>query len=321
MGAYLLRVKTLARIRFPQYAWGVLVYMLFVVVWGAVVRASGSGDGCGKHWPFCGGHLIPAFQRLATLVEFSHRVSTGLILPLIGLLVVWAYRVFPRFHPVRLGVNLSLLFTLTEAAFGAILVLFGLVAGNESAARVVMMSLHLVNTFVLLMCLALTAWWSGGRPRFSFRHSGTLGLALGIGLIATLFLAVTGAITALSDTLYPANNLYAALQQDLNPGAHLIIRLRLLHPPIAIAVGIYSLFVARAAVRLRPTVDTQRFARYVVILFGINIAVGFLNVVTLTPIGMQLLHLLLADLLWIVMVLLSASTLAQRFYPSEDFDR
>ena len=316
-----MRSSPVVKFRFPQYAWGVLVYMLFVVVWGAVVRASGSGDGCGKHWPFCGGHLIPAFQRLATLVEFSHRVSTGLILPLIGLLVVWAYRAFPRSHPVRLGVHLSLLFTLTEAAFGAILVLFGLVAGNESVARVVMMSLHLVNTFVLLMCLALTAWWSGGKEPFSFYKSGTLGIALGIGLIATLFLAVTGAITALSDTLYPANNLYTALQQDLNPGAHLIIRLRLLHPPVAIAVGLYSVWLARYAVWFRMNPDTRRFARYVVILFGINLAAGFVNVVTLTPIGMQLLHLLLADLLWIAMVLLSAAALAQRFYPSEDFDR
>lgn len=316
-----MRVKAFAKIRFPQYAWGVLVYMLFVVVWGAVVRASGSGDGCGKHWPFCGGQLIPVFQRLATLVEFSHRISTGLILPLIGLLVAWAWRAFPRFHPVRQGVMLCLLFTLTEAAFGAILVKFGLVAGNQSIARVVMMSLHLVNTFVLLMCLALTAWWSGGMPRFTFRNSGTLGLALGAGLAATLFLAVTGAITALIDTLYPASSLYAALQQDLNPGVHVLIRLRLLHPFIAVAVGIYSVLIARYAVRVRPTYDTRRFARMVVVLFGINIVAGCFNVVTLTPIGMQLLHLLLADLLWIALVLLTASTLAQRYYPSEDFDR
>ena len=300
----------LSKTRFPQYAWGVLAYMLFVVVWGAVVRASGSGDGCGKHWPFCGGQLIPAFQRLATLIEFSHRASTGLMIQLILILFVWAYLAFPRSHPVRLGAGLSVLFMLTEGAFGAMLVIFKLVADNASPARVVMMSLHLVNTFVLLMCLALTAWWSGGGRRFTFKGSGTLGLLLGSGLIATLFLAVTGAITALSDTLYPAHNLIAALQQDFNPGAHLLIRLRLLHPPVAIAVGIYSVLVARYAVRIHPTYDTQRFARYIVLLFGISFAAGLVNVVTLTPIGMQLLHLLLADLLWITMVLLMASALA-----------
>ncbi len=318
----LLRVS---KTTYTRYAWGVLIYMLFVVVWGAVVRASGSGDGCGKHWPLCGGQLIPTFQRIATLIEFSHRMSTGLAGPLVLLLVVGAYRLYPRKHTVRMGVNLALLFTIVEAALGAVLVKFGLVAGNESVARAVAISLHLLNTFLLIMALTLTAWWSGGAPAFSFRKQGTLGLILGAGLALTLFLAVSGALTAMIDTLHPTTSLQQAWQQDFggqNAGPLAwFIRLRLLHPAIAISVGIYTIAAARFVAMKRPNYETQRIAYYVTLLFCIELAAGFTNVLLLTRIGMQLLHLLIADLLWIAFVLLAASALARKGQTGEDIDR
>ena len=170
------------KVRFPQFAWGVLVYMLFVILWGAVVRASGSGDGCGKHWPICGDNLVPVFARLATVIEYSHRVSTGLMLPLIGGLCFWAFRAFPRRHPARCGALAAMFFTLTEAAFGAILVKFGLVTDepipcprrDDVAAPV---------QYAAAACrAALTAWWSArNSPVSRFGVKGVLGLALGVG--------------------------------------------------------------------------------------------------------------------------------------------
>jgi heme A synthase len=321
-----MRPFSFSKIRFPQFAWGVLIYMLGVILWGAVVRASGSGDGCGKHWPICGDHLVPVFARLATVIEYSHRVSTGLMLPLIGGLCFWAFRAFPRRHPARSGAFAAVFFTLTEAAFGAVLVKFGLVTGNQSVARVVMMSLHLLNTLMLLAALTLAAWWSAGTPVFTFRRQGVLGVALGAALGGALFVAASGAIAALADTLYPVASLRAALHQDLNPGIHYLIRLRLLHPIISITVAVYALLLSRHVARLRPSFDTQRFARYISILFVVEISAGFINVLLLAPMWMQLLHLLLADLLWITLVLLTASALAKQ-YPSgekfsgENFDR
>ena len=307
------REAIMRRTRFTQYAWGVLVYNLFVVLWGAVVRASGSGDGCGKHWPLCGGNLAPVFQRVATMIEYSHRLSSGLVVPLVVILFIWGYKAYPKGHPVRLGVALAVLLTIIEAALGAGLVLLGLVGTNQSPARFFMMSWHLINTLLLLMSISLTAWWSAsGRP-ISFRGQGNIALLLGVGLCAALFLAVSGSITALIDTLYPSTNLWAALRQDMAPTTHYMIRLRLLHPIIAISVGIFTALMASYVARTRPSSETKRFARNVIAIFWIDVAAGFLNVWLLAPVGMQLLHLLLTDLLWINLVLLTAAALPKGF--------
>jgi len=315
MKRFLGRLKVHIPFRFAQFAWGVLVYMLFVILWGAVVRASGSGDGCGKHWPFCGDHLVPAFQRLATLVEYSHRVSTGLMIPLIGALGIWAYSSFGKGHLARKAAAFAVLLTITEGAFGALLVLRGLVTVNDSPERVVIMAVHLLNTLLLLMSLALTAWWGEGAPPIQIAQRGEyrrMATGLGIGLLAALLVAASGAIAALADTLYPVHSLAAALDQDLHPGGRYLIQLRLLHPIISTATGIYSVMLARYVVAIRPTLDTRRFARYLVALVAIEIVAGVTNLALLAPMGMQLLHLLLADLLWITLVLLTVSALAKK---------
>ena len=148
--------------RFAAYAWCVLAFNILVVLWGAYVRASGSGAGCGSHWPLCNGEVVPRSPALATIIEFTHRVTSGLALALVAGLVAWAFRAFPRRHPARLGAVLSLAFILSEALIGAGLVLFEHVAKNASTARAWSLSAHLVNTLTLLACLALTAWWASG---------------------------------------------------------------------------------------------------------------------------------------------------------------
>src|SRR5262249_26155824 len=153
-------VKLMARTRFQYFAWGLLAYNLVVILGGAFVRATISGDGCGSHWPDCNGHLIPQPGRIETLIEFTHRASTGLLLPLIIALVVWAFRAFPVGHPTRVSAVAALLLTLSEALIGAGLVLFRLVAHDKSVQRAVAMPAHLIVTFLLLGSLALTAWWA-----------------------------------------------------------------------------------------------------------------------------------------------------------------
>jgi heme A synthase len=190
--------------RFAGYAWGVLVYNLLVIMWGAYVRATGSGAGCGNHWPLCQGEVVPRPQQIETMIEFSHRLSSGLALLVVIVLFIWAFRAYPKGHPVRLGGSLSLFFIITEALVGAGLVLFELVAYNTSLARAMVMALHLVNTFLLLGALTLTAWWgSGGRP-LRLRGQGSLIWLLAIGLVGMLILGASGGVTALGDTLYPA---------------------------------------------------------------------------------------------------------------------
>jgi protoheme IX farnesyltransferase len=297
--------------RFTRFAWGLLFYNLAVILWGAFVRATVSGDGCGAHWPTCGGAIVPSFQHAKTLIEFIHRASTGPLTLCIFALVFFAFRLYPKRHPARFGAVLCLIFTLSEGLIGAALVLKQLVAHNDSIFRAVYMSAHLINTFLLLSAITLTAWWSSGRAAPRLRGQGAVGYALLFGVIGTLVLGISGAITALGDTLFPVSSLLEGIRQDLSPTAHLFIRLRPLHPLIAMSVGLYLLLIAGLIGHLRPSVHTQRFGRWVGILFLSEIGFGALNLFLQAPIAMQLGHLLLADMVWINLVLLCGAALAE----------
>ena len=63
---------------FANFAWGVLAYNILVILWGALVRATGSGAGCGGHWPLCNGDVMPEVSQVATAIEFTHRFIRAL---------------------------------------------------------------------------------------------------------------------------------------------------------------------------------------------------------------------------------------------------
>jgi len=296
--------------RFAKYAWGVLTYNLAVVLWGAYVRASGAGAGCGRHWPLCNGVVIPQPERIQTLIEFTHRVMSGVALLLVIGLVVWS-RAAPRGHPARGGALASLGFMLSEALVGAWLVLYRLVEHDASMTRAVSLSVHLVNTFLLLAALGLTAWWASGGPRVGLRGRGALPWLVAAGLAGTLAVGMTGAVAALGDTLFPSSSLLGGLREDASPTAHLLIRLRVLHPTLAILVGFYllglSLWLARAPARGRAAA----LARAMGVLVLLQLLLGGLNVALLAPVWLQLVHLLAADLVWLALVLSGAAALAE----------
>jgi heme A synthase len=288
-----------------RYAGFVTAFNLLVIVWGAYVRASYSGDGCGSHWPLCNGELVPAGGVVKTLVEFSHRVSSGAALLLVVGLVFAARRVRPRGDRVRRASVAALVFILFEALIGAALVKFRLVVRDDSAARALVMSLHLVNTFLLLGSLALTSWWAAGGARVKVRGQGKVGWLFGVALAGALFVAVSGAVTALGDTLFPARTLAEGFRQDLAASSHFLLRLRTLHPAIAIIIGCYAVMVASYVgnfVRNDPRL--KRLTSVLTSVFVAQVGIGILNV------WLQLTHLLVADLFWIALVLASAAALS-----------
>ncbi|HZO87738.1 MAG TPA: heme o synthase [Chthonomonadaceae bacterium] len=299
------------RTRFQYGAWSLLIYNVGVSLWGAYVRATGSGAGCGNHWPLCNGEVVPRPEQIKTLIEFTHRLSVGLAILLAAWLAVWAFRAYPKGHPVRAGIKLILLFTFTESLIGAGLVLYKLVEHNASAYRAVAISAHLINTFLLLASLTLTALWSSGVRGLRLRGQGAVLWALGLGLLGALVLGVSGAVTALGDTLFPSSSVIEGLRQDFSPTAHFLVRLRPLHPLIAMSVGLYLLLIAGLVSYLRPSPLTRRFARGIGALFLVEISLGLLNVKLLAPVWMQLVHLLFAYLLWINLVLVAATALAE----------
>ena len=296
---------------FARYAWAVLAYNLGVVLWGAFVRATGSGAGCGKHWPLCNGEVTPHSPAVATLIEFTHRATSGIDLALVAVLLVWSFRAFPRRHPARLGAALSAVFLVTEALLGAALVLLEHVAANASANRAYSLSTHLVNTLTLLACLTLTAWWATGKPAVAARGPGLWMAA--VSLAAVMLLGVSGAIAALGDTLFPAHSLAAGLAQDLDPAASIFVRLRLFHPMIAACVAAWLAFYLASSASRRPA--ARPWAVTAASLLGLQLLAGAANLLLLAPVWMQLLHLLIADLLWISLVLLSATIFAARGKP------
>jgi heme A synthase len=297
--------------RFAKYAWLVLAYNLVVIVWGAYVRASSSGAGCGSHWPLCNGEVIPSSPTVKTLAEYSHRLSSGLALLLVVAMLVWALRVFARKHQARTGAALSMFFMLTEAAIGAGIVLFEYVAENKSIARALWMSAHLINTFLLVAAITFTAWVATAGERLRLRGQGIINWVFGAAIIGTLILGVSGAVTALGGTLFPVTSLAEGLKQDLSPTAHVLIRLRFFHPFIAVAVSAALIFTARLTIARRQGEWIKRLATALIALVIVQLAAGLINLLLHAPIWLQLVHLLLSDLIWIVLSLLVFQSLAQ----------
>ncbi|MGH9405535.1 MAG: COX15/CtaA family protein [Terriglobia bacterium] len=309
---------------FARYAWLVLAYDVLVILWGTVVRATGSGAGCGDHWPLCGGQVIPHQAQIATLIEFAHRLTSALAVALVVVLVYLALRRFSKGHAARRYAWAALFFTLTEGLIGAALVLLGDTGQNVSISRVVVLSFHLVNTFLLLASVALAASSAssvnatpslspprdpGAPPRARSRG---LIVAYAAGFVGTLALAVTGTIAALADTLFHATSLSQAFGSDFSAGSSPLLRLRLIHPAIAVVVGSYLIVLAFYELMIPSPRRVKRIAAFLGCLVLVQFFLGMLNVLLLTPLPVQLLHLLTADLIWITLVLLAHAVLARQ---------
>ncbi len=289
---------------FRNFAWFTLGYNVLVILWGALVRATGSGAGCGANWPSCQGELIPAGSSLETWIEFAHRATSGVALLLVVGLVVWAVRAFSKGHPARRAAAWSLVFIVIEALIGAGLVLFELVAQNSSTARAVIIALHLGNTFLLLGALALTAWWTSrpGCASFADRAATTAALALGAGCL--MLVGMSGAVTALGDTLFPMGEL-AVLGEAVQ--GHFLVQLRAWHPLLAVFLGAVVAAVAWRMGRDRPA--ARALGRAVAGLYAGQLAIGLANVTLAAPLWLQLVHLAAADAIWVAYVLLGAAAL------------
>ncbi|MFO0547156.1 MAG: COX15/CtaA family protein [Polyangiaceae bacterium] len=303
------------RVLFSRLASTTLVATLGVILWGAYVRASGSGAGCGRHWPVCNGAVVPPSPTTATLIEYTHRLTSGLSLILVVAMTIAAFKIMPRGHVARRASAATLFFMLTEAAVGAALVLFEKVAGDKSLGRAWFMGAHLINTFLLLGSLSVVVWSArasvdGGATaephRFVFGQRKGSALLVGSGLFAVLATGVTGAIAALGDTLFPARSLAEGLAADLDAQAHLFVQLRALHPFVAVASAVHLIIVASTFARSSTPV-VRRAAHTTGLFAALQVALGIINLVLLAPIAMQLVHLLVADFLWMSLVVLAAS--------------
>ena len=285
----------------PAFAAATVAAMVLVILWGAVVRATGSGAGCGAHWPLCNGDFFPHHPRLATIIEFTHRATTGVCSTLAFIVLVWTFLARPKRTRARIAAVASILLLLVEALLGRALVLHGWVDRNVSDARSIMQCIHFTNTMLLLAALTLTWWWL--RPQDAQVTSASSPSAPAwLALVATLATGATGSVAALADTLFPAPSLRAGFAQDFNPSSPLLIHMRWMHPAAALISVVAALWLAA---RLgRPT-----FTRWITGLTLLQLVLGVIDLTLLAPVAMQVLHLLGADLYWIALVITSAEAL------------
>ena len=290
-----------------RFSWAVLVYFIAVILWGALVRATSSGAGCGDHWPLCNGTVMQHSPRVDTMIEFTHRITSGLsFFSALGLLG-WTLAGTVRGHLARGAAVASVAFTLVEAILGALLVKLGLTAQSHSPYRAPYLALHLANTLLLLAALTLTAHFLGrerGYLRSNVRLVAPIGASLGILLL--LLVGVTGSLAALGDTLYPARSLDTAFAQDFAAGSSWLLRWRWTHPTFAFLASIFLIWILVRAGQRNAHWDNRSLSALVLILLAAQYVLGVLDVVLLAPVWLQIAHLLGADALWAALVVLAA---------------
>jgi heme a synthase len=283
-----------------RFAWLTLGCFILVVLWGAVVRATGSGAGCGANWPLCNGDFFPHHPRLATVIEFTHRSTSGIVTFLDLALIAWTFLVTPRDHLARKAALWSFALLLVEAALGAVLVLRHYVENNVSNMRVLMQAIHFTNTLLLMGSLALTAWFLRPATASARASQPAPRLAVYLAIASTILVGATGALAALADTLFPSPTLSAALAADFAANSPLLIRMRWMHPAATVLAFACVVLLARTRTPL---------SRVVIGLMLLQFVLGIADILLLAPTWMQVVHLLGADIYWAALVALAAENL------------
>jgi len=295
-----------------RFAWGVLVYFIAVILWGSLVRATGAGAGCGNHWPLCNGTVMQHSANVNTLIEFTHRITSGLSLFFVVGLLAWTFAGTVRGHLARTAAVASVAFTLIEALLGALLVKLGLTAQSQSPLRPAYLALHLTNTLLLLAALTLTAHLLSRRKGYL---RGSVRLVAPFGAVAAVFVVmivgVTGSLAALGDTLFPASSLGLALAQDFSANSGWLVRWRWMHPTVAFLASILLIWLLVRAAQRSTHWDNRALSALLLLLLAAVYALGVLDVVLLAPLWLQVAHLLGADTLWATLVVLTARLTVQ----------
>ena len=227
---------------------------------------------------------------------------------LVAILLIWCWRRTAKGHWPRCSAVAAAVLLFNEALLGALLVLVDHVGGlDRSTAHALFLCLHFANTLFLLATLVLTArWLSNSYPRFGFVRTPYHMIATGLGLVSVVVIGMTGSLASLGDTIFPADSLRHAVVQDFSSSSHILLRLRVLHP-IAVVIG--SLYVLWLLQGFWPKQERSAWISVLPITLIGQIALGALNLILLAPVWLQMTHLLVAQIFWILLVLASADQL------------
>lgn len=295
---------------FSKFSWICLAYNLVVIIWGVFLRASHSGDGCGQHWLTCNGEVVPSAPQLKTIIEFSHRVTTAIAGLVVLGLAIWAFRSFQKGSAVRKAAFLSLFFIVVEALIGRGLVLTGNTADNWTPMRPYWTIGHLINTFLLLAALTATAWLSDGKRRHVIPNDRTVLILLLVAAIVILVVGSSGSLAALSNMFYPSASITEGIANDFAETSPMLVRLRISHPILSVVAGVFLVFLSGWIARRKPeNLGLARWTKAISVLVLIQFASGAATLLFHAPILMQLLHLFLADAIWIAFVAMALESM------------
>ena len=270
-----------------------LTMSILSILAGAIVRATGSGDGCGASWPTCNGRVIPSLETSSEIIEFSHRSISGVLLIVTLLLFVKSKDLdTPLLH--KKIINYLTFFVLLEAAIGAVIVIYEWVGLNSSLPRIIAVPLHLVNTFALLGFYTLIFYLLRESEN---KLSNFFDKRIKIAFVLFFLTGATGSITALADVLFPSASFVEGFIEDFDSTSEVLTRLRILHPFVSTILSIF-LFSESNRFKKEFAIDTSTIKVLVIV----GVILGVLNVVSNIILPLSILHLLLADLLWITYV-------------------
>lgn len=287
-----------------------------VVIGGALVRATDSGAGCGESWPICGGQIIPEIGNYHTAIEVSHRLMTGLLGFGVIALYVLVRRDFDKDHRLRRAVVVGGILLIVESLLGASLVLFGWVEFDASIARLIVVPLHLINTFMLVGAFTVTVFFASGGKGFRIDLARTRDKLIVAGLGAILLIGATGALNALADTLIQSDALRQAEPGEFLVTEPVLRQVRAIHPFVAIVGGLAIYMLVRYLAAGEETI-VRRLALGIQGIVWLQFIVGLLNIALEVPLETQLIHLFVADLLWIGFVLIGCHLLANHTRSTE----
>ncbi|MCB0407169.1 MAG: COX15/CtaA family protein [Bdellovibrionales bacterium] len=301
---------------FSHLLLGLLAYSLIVFLWGAWVRISGSGDGCGEHWPFCQGQLIPDSYILKVWIENFHRISTKLYGFIVIALLISVYRQFPKKSPTRKWMTWVFGLTLVEGLIGAVIVLKGFVADDDSIGRAFLISIHLVNTFLLTSTIIFT--WLSQKYKCDIFLMKFFKLSRSYILIGfILCIGATGALAALSTTLFPSVSLFSGLTHDFSKGSHFLLKIRILHPLLAIGFLFLAGYKTQSLIESSQNSIHKYWGRIFQVLLLVTFFIGAITLGLLSPLSLKLIHLFFAHLLWMSFVMF----LSTRFIPESSLKK
>src|SRR5712691_5983237 len=274
--------------RFTRLAWTAATFTYLLIILGAIVRITGSGLGCGEHWPLCNGKLLPPLD-LPTMIEYGHRLAAAAVSVLVTALAVYAWW-------LRRGAGSSEHYSPARTAYVALGVLILQVLLGAVTVRLSLppwtVILHLGTAMLLLATLIVIA---SGRP---ITPPSRVGLAaLTLGFVTVLFGALTANLGAASACLgFPLCN------GQVVPAGNYLQHLHWTHRLLA-----YTLFayVVWWAVRSR-----RRGAWYLVALVTLQVAVAAAMVLFALPQPLQAAHVAVGAGVWAALVLAVLSAVA-----------